>query len=135
MRENKFQRPRKVAETNQVTGRKDVYTYNARGSLSKRQTYEYTQSATTAQWTQGELLNTDGWSYTNDAWYDQCNWYLQNGITWQLSYDAIGNPLTYRNGMSMTWQNGRELKSIHRGNDSIWPYLLELRLRRQRSQG
>ena len=116
-------------ERNQVTERMEIYTYNAQGNLATRKTYAYFLN-TMMQWAQGDLLNTDGWSYTNDAWYDQCNWYLQNGITWQLSYDAIGNPLTYRNGMSMTWQNGRELKSIHKGNDrfghTYWNYAYDV---------
>ncbi|MBE6794695.1 MAG: hypothetical protein E7532_07110 [Ruminococcaceae bacterium] len=30
-----------------------------------------------------------------------------NGQT--ITYDEIGNPLTYRDGMTMEWQNGREL--------------------------
>lgn len=29
----------------------------------------------------------------------------------QLTYDAIGNPLTYR-GFTLTWQNGRQLASM-----------------------
>ena len=29
-----------------------------------------------------------------------------------FTYDEIGNPLTYRDGMSFTWQAGRQLKSV-----------------------
>ena len=29
-----------------------------------------------------------------------------------LLYDAIGNPLSYRNGLSFTWSNGRELATV-----------------------
>ena len=31
-----------------------------------------------------------------------------------IAYDAIGNPLNYRDGMVFAWQNGRELASYSR---------------------
>jgi YD repeat-containing protein len=33
-----------------------------------------------------------------------------NGQT--ITYDAIGNPLTYRDGMSFTWKNGRQMATF-----------------------
>ena len=33
-----------------------------------------------------------------------------------LEYDAIGNPETYRDGITMTWQNGRQLASFTQTN-------------------
>ena len=36
-----------------------------------------------------------------------------------ITYDAIGNPLTYRDGMSMLWQNGKELKRVSQDNTVI----------------
>ena len=35
------------------------------------------------------------------------------------TYDAIGNPLTYRNGMTFSWIDGRKLANITKGTDSI----------------
>lgn len=35
-----------------------------------------------------------------------------------ITYDSIGNPLSYRNGMSFTWKNGRQLASFE--NSSNW---------------
>jgi RHS repeat-associated protein len=32
-----------------------------------------------------------------------------------ITYDAIGNPLTYRDGLSFTWANGRELAGVTNG--------------------
>ena len=40
-----------------------------------------------------------------------------NGET--ITYDEIGNPLSYRDGMEMTWLNGRKLTTLQSGNDSI----------------
>ena len=35
-----------------------------------------------------------------------------------ITYDAIGNPLTYR-GYTLTWQNGRQLASMRFGTVNI----------------
>ena len=51
--------------------------------------------------------NTVTYTYGNADWKDQLTSFNGEAIT----YDAIGNPLTYR-GMTFTWQNGRELASI-----------------------
>ena len=36
-----------------------------------------------------------------------------------ITYDEIGNPLTYRDGYAFTWQYGRRLSSISHNGDSI----------------
>ncbi len=36
-----------------------------------------------------------------------------------MTYDAIGNPLTYRDGMTMTWKNGRQLATLVNGNKTL----------------
>ena len=36
-----------------------------------------------------------------------------------LIYDQIGNPLNYRDGMAMTWQNGRQLATLQKGTDAV----------------
>ena len=43
----------------------------------------------------------------------------EQGSTTQYAYDANGNPLTYRDGMSMTWKNGRQLATLTNGDTSI----------------
>ena len=48
-------------------------------------------------------------------WGDKLTSY--NGET--ITYDEIGNPLSYRDGMTMTWLNGRKLTTLQSGNDSI----------------
>ena len=48
-------------------------------------------------------------------WGDKLTRY--NGET--ITYDEIGNPLSYRDGMEMTWLNGRKLTTLQSGNDSI----------------
>ena len=58
-------------------------------------------------------VNTYG--YDDSNWGDKLTSY--NGET--ITYDEIGNPLSYRDGMEMTWLNGRNLTTLQSGNDSI----------------
>lgn len=52
------------------------------------------------------------YTYGDSNWKDKLTAY--NGQS--ISYDAIGNPTNYRDGMTMSWQNGRELASITKPN-------------------
>ena len=36
-----------------------------------------------------------------------------------FTYDAIGNPLTYKNGWQLSWQNGRQLATVEQENGSV----------------
>lgn len=36
-----------------------------------------------------------------------------------ITYDEIGNPLTYRDGITMEWQNGRELATLTKDGKTI----------------
>ncbi|RGQ33560.1 RHS repeat-associated core domain-containing protein, partial [[Clostridium] leptum] len=61
----------------------------------------------------GEVQDTYG--YTDAGWKDLLTSFNGQAIT----YDEIGNPLTYRDGFTFTWQNGRRLATVSHGNDSI----------------
>ena len=49
----------------------------------------------------------DSMSYSTDAWKD-----LLVSFDEAITYDVTGNPLTYYNGMSFTWKDGRKLGSV-----------------------
>ena len=53
-----------------------------------------------------------------DSWKDRLTSY--NGQT--ITYDSIGNPLTYNNGSAytFTWE-GRQMQTATKGN-TIWTY-------------
>ena len=36
-----------------------------------------------------------------------------------ITYDTIGNPLNYRDGITFTWTNGRQLQSYTKNNNTI----------------
>ncbi len=58
------------------------------------------------------------YSYGNSEWKDLLTSF--NGET--ITYDEIGNPLSYRNGMSFTWQNGRQLAGISKDGAALASY-------------
>ena len=74
-----------------VTGGDKVYAY----------TYDGNGNLLTAQ--KGSVTNT--YTYGDTTWKDLLTAY--NGQT--ITYDEIGNPLTYRDGITFTWKNGRKL--------------------------
>ena len=55
------------------------------------------------------------YTYDDSSWGDLLTSY--NGDT--ITYDAIGNPLQYRNGISFIWENGRQLQSYTQGNTNV----------------
>ena len=58
------------------------------------------------------------YTYGNSEWKDLLTAF--NGET--ITYDDIGNPLTYRNGMAFTWQNGRQLASVSQNGTTVATY-------------
>ena len=58
------------------------------------------------------------YSYGNSEWKDLLTSFNGEAIT----YDAIGNSLSYRNGMSFTWQNGRQLAGISKDGAELASY-------------
>ena len=62
------------------------------------------------------------YAYGNGTWKDLLTSYDGDTIT----YDTIGNPLTYRDGMTMTWVNGRQLSTLTKdGTTSSYEYDME----------
>ena len=60
----------------------------------------------------GEVIKTYG--YATD-WLDKLISF--NGVN--ISYDAIGNPLNWRDNMSFVWEYGRRLAGVTKGTDNI----------------
>jgi len=76
-----------------------TYTYDNAGNILTRTEYPYTTS------TPGTASSTVGYTYGDSVWKDKLTAYKGQPIT----YDGAGNPLSYRDGMSFTWQQGRQL--------------------------
>ena len=90
-----------IREDNKKLNKTITYTYDTGGNLLHKKEYDYTES------TLGEETGTINYSYENTNWKDQLTNYNGKAIT----YDNIGNPLTY-DGNTYTWQNGRQLTGI-----------------------
>ena len=90
------------------TNKTTTYTYDNAGNILERKEYDYTT---------GTLgTPTDTVSYTYDStWKDKLVSYDGQTIT----YDEIGNPLSYR-GYTLTWQ-GKRLQSLS-GNSTTASY-------------
>ena len=57
---------------------------------------------------------TKNYDYSDANWRDKLTSY--DGAS--ISYDSIGNPLSYR-GMTMSWKNGRQLSTLQKGSTAV----------------
>lgn len=94
-----------------ITGLYTQIIYDNAGNITKVK--EYTLN--TNGWTPGSLLSEKNYSYSDENWKDKLTSYNGTNIT----YDEIGNPLSYRDGMTFTWENGRNLSTVSKGNNTV----------------
>ena len=80
-------------EDNLYLNKTITYSYDLGGNITSKKEYPYTTG------TVGTVTNTINYTYGNTNWKDQLTNYNGKAIT----YDAIGNPLTY-DGNTYTWQ-------------------------------
>ena len=99
-----------IRENNKKENKTIVYTYDVGGNITSKKEYAYTEGNIEGATVQKTITYT----YGNTNWKDQLTNYNGKAIT----YDAIGNPLTY-DGQTYTWQNGRELGKIQKGSNVI----------------
>jgi len=92
-----------------TTNRRDIFTYDAGGNITRIRRYERRPNSTL--W---NILSTDTFTYSANGWRD-----LQTRINGQtITHDAIGNPIRYRSSgpglpqIEFEWQNGRQLRQI-----------------------
>ena len=83
--------------------RTEVYTYDNSGNILSTTAYPLTWGSLSGV----TATDTTTYTYGDSNWKDKLTAYGDTPIT----YDAIGNPLTYR-GYTLTWQNGRQLASM-----------------------
>ena len=88
-------------EDNEWINKSYVYAYNTDGNITSKKEYAYTTG------TLGTATKTVSYAYGDANWKDKLTNFNGKAIT----YDQIGNPLTY-DGYAYTWQKGRQLKSV-----------------------
>ncbi|MGN1270222.1 MAG: RHS repeat-associated core domain-containing protein [Clostridia bacterium] len=98
-----------IRENDKDQNKTITYEYDAGGNIINKKEYQYTTESALPQAT-----NTITYTYGNTNWKDQLTSYNSKTIT----YDAIGNPLTY-DGNTYVWQNGRQLASITNNSQNL----------------
>lgn len=87
-----------------IAGTNEYYTYDKGGNILSRTVYPYGT-------TSGNAVTT---SYTYDN-EDKLISFNDQSIT----YDEMGNPMQYRDSMSMSWSAGRQLSYMYKGYDCL----------------
>ena len=90
--------------------RTEVYNYDNGGNILSTTVYPLTWGSLSGV----TATSTLNYTYGDSNWKDKLTAYGNTPIT----YDAIGNPLSYR-GYTLTWQNGRQLASMRFGTVNI----------------
>ncbi len=91
-----------------------VYNYDNGGNITSKVEYPYTTGAL------GTATNTITYGYINQDgyWGDKLRSITVGETTQSFTYDSIGNPLTYRDGMTFTWQ-GRQMATANINGTAI----------------
>ena len=98
-----------IWEKNATAGKAWNYTYDNGGNILSR-----TEYACSGNGTVSGSGTTTSYTYGDAEWGDLLTAY--NGEA--ISYDGIGNPLSYR-GWTMSWQGGRQLAGMTKGSDTL----------------
>lgn len=96
-------------ENDKTSEKTFVYTYDNGGNILKRTDYSYTIGEL------GTALNSTLYEYNNNVWNDMLTSFDNQSIT----YDNMGNPINYRNGINLTWTNGRMLDTFQSNDYTI----------------
>ena len=89
-----------IREDNRAHGATYTWTYDNAGNILSSKTYAYTTGSL------GSAQRTVSYDYSSSSWGDLLTSYWGNSIT----YDGVGNPLTWGDYGELTWQ-GRRLMS------------------------
>ena len=95
---------RLVREDNSVTNRTYLYNYDNNGNVLTEVIFAYT----VGDLDNATFISSNLWSYGNSQWGDQLTNY--NGGT--ITYDSVGNPLRYYNGIEFEWDNVNNLAAL-----------------------
>lgn len=87
------------------------YTYDTNGNITNITTRGLSQNG----WYPTVEISSKNYSYNDISWRDK----ITNINGQNITYDELGNPLTYRDGIVMTWKNGRQLSNVKKQGDDI----------------
>lgn len=98
-----------AADTN--TGLYTQINYDNAGNITSVKEY----ALSTSGWHPSYLKQEKTYTYGDTNWKDKLTSYNGTAIT----YDKMGNPLSYRDSMSFEWKKGRQLSKITMGDESV----------------
>ena len=102
--------------------------YDNSGNITSVKTYE----RDTSSGVYSQLSSTKTYSYEDDNWKDKLTSYNGDSIT----YDENGNPLSYRDNISFTWENGRNLSTVALSSNAVYNMKYDIHgLRTQKTSG
>ena len=87
------------------------YSYDGAGNLQGK----YEQNIDPTYGYPTGTVHGNIYEYTDTSWKDKLTRINADNVT----YDANGNPLSYRDGMTFEWENGRILKNINTSDKTI----------------
>ncbi len=88
-----------------------LYEYDYNDNIVTEKHYKFTEDDKLPT----ELITCNTYQYTDSNWKDMLTIY--NGQ--EITYDEIGNPIQYLDGMKFTWDSGRQLSKINLDEDEI----------------
>ncbi len=105
-----------IRENNVQTGKTVTYQYNVGGNLTEKKTYSYT---TDSDLTNATLESTVTYTYGDSNWPDKLTSITCGENEQAMIYDAIGNPLEYRDGWKCEWSRGHRLDKIENSGYNV----------------
>ena len=88
--------------------RKYEYAYDSAGNIQSEKIYDLSVSS-------AEPFKTNVYNYGDETWGDLLTSYNGQAIT----YDEIGNPINYRDGITFSWSKGRQLDSLTKNGETV----------------
>lgn len=85
------------------------YYYDNAGNVTRTKEHDVVNGVTSGTYVEKTYV------YGDSNWKDKLTSY--NGTT--ITYDELGNPLSYRDGISFTWENGRILKTVKTDDNEV----------------
>ena len=118
---------------NRLTVEKDArtkywseYSYNMAGNITSKVMYFCRVDEATNSFVKQSYYRRQDYKYENNNWKDLCTSFSDLDGTYTITYDEIGNPLNYRNGMTMTWQNGRQLRTLQTESGKKYEFVYDI---------
>jgi len=101
-----------IRENNNNLNQTITYIYDSVGNIQEKKTYKFTDHEDLSNFIQESIIS---YNYCDPDWKDKMTSYNGQKIT----YDAIGNPVVYRDGWKFEWTCGKRLSKAFKYGSGI----------------